>query len=207
VRPTKPTLNHEYIATVALALVDSVGLGKFSMRKLGAELGVDPMAVYYYYRDQEALFDGIAELLFDELRVDTLPWESSWRVLCERLYTRLRDTLLDHPHAVSIFATRPVRSPAAIEHGERAIAILRDAGFGPALALQLTRCLREFTLGHAQSIAAVRLGAGLRSRKPAPQDPGYNLIAESADAAEIDAHFGIGLTAMLDGFERLLPGA
>jgi TetR/AcrR family tetracycline transcriptional repressor len=204
VRPTKPALSHEYIATVALALVDEVGLGRFSMRKLGAELGVDPMAVYYYYRDQEALFDGIAAVLFDELRVETLPWEGSWRELCEGLHRRLRDTLLAHPHAVSIFATRPVRSPTAIDNGERALVILREAGFGPALSLQVARCLREFTLGHAQTIAAVRLGAGLRSRKPPKGSPDYNLIAESADAAPIDAHFEVGLKAMLDGFEAMI---
>ncbi|MER6946904.1 TetR/AcrR family transcriptional regulator C-terminal domain-containing protein [Nonomuraea sp. NPDC000554] len=202
-RPTKPTLNHAYIASVALALIDRVGLGKFSMRKLGAELGVDPMAVYYYYRDQESLFDGVAEALFDELDADAVRWESSWRELCEEFFTRLRDTLLAHPHAVSIFATRPVRSRAAIESGERAIGVLCEAGFTPALALQLTRCLREFTIGHAQSVAAVRLGAGLRSRKPEPGAPDYNLLARSADAADIDAHFGVGLRAMLDGFERL----
>jgi AcrR family transcriptional regulator len=68
-------LNREYIAAVALALIDKAGLVKFSMRKLGSELGVDPMAVYRHFEDQEALFDGIAEALFEELDVDALPWQ------------------------------------------------------------------------------------------------------------------------------------
>jgi hypothetical protein len=69
-------------------------------------------------------------------------------------------------------------------------------------------------------MAVVALGAGHRSRKPAPADPTYNLLAEAADAeAKADAeaaadagakagaaragtggHFGLGLHAMLDGF-------
>jgi AcrR family transcriptional regulator len=39
---------------VALALIDDIGRTSFSMRKLGAELGIDPMAVYRYFSDQEA---------------------------------------------------------------------------------------------------------------------------------------------------------
>ncbi|MEV6232411.1 TetR/AcrR family transcriptional regulator C-terminal domain-containing protein [Saccharopolyspora shandongensis] len=201
-RPTRPTLSRDYIAAVALALIDRNGLDKFSMRKLGAELGVDPMAVYRYFTDQEALFDGIAEALFDELDVNALPWQGPWRELCEQFSRHMRDVLLEHPHAVSIFATRPVRSAASIDTGERMIIILRDAGFAPELALQLMRCLREFTVGHALGIAVVKLGGARRSRKPAPDSPEYNLLASSADGARIDAHFDLGVTALLDGFAR-----
>ncbi|MEV0701706.1 TetR/AcrR family transcriptional regulator C-terminal domain-containing protein [Saccharopolyspora sp. NPDC050389] len=201
-RPTRPTLSREYIADVALALIDRNGLDKFSMRKLGAELDVDPMAVYRYFADQEELFDGIAEALFAEFDTDALPWQGPWRELCERFSRRMRDVLLEHPHAVSIFATRPVRSPASIDTGERMITTLRDAGFAPELALQLMRCLREFTVGHALSIAVVKLGGARRSRKPAPDSPDYNLLASSADGARIDAHFDLGVAALLDGFAR-----
>ena len=51
VAPTRPTLSREYIAAMALALVDDIGRDKFSMRKLGTELGVDPMAVYRYFTE------------------------------------------------------------------------------------------------------------------------------------------------------------
>jgi len=54
VPPTRLTLNRDYIATVALSLIDDIGLDKFSMRKLGTELGVDPMAVYRYFTDLTA---------------------------------------------------------------------------------------------------------------------------------------------------------
>lgn len=188
---------------MALALVDDIGRDKFSMRKLGAELGVDPMAVYRYFSDQEALFDGIAETLFAELDVDTLPWHGSWRELAERYAVRLRDTLLAHPHAVTIFATRPVRSAASVDTGNRMIELMTAAGFAPGLALQILRCLGEFTVGHALTLAVLRLGGERRSRKPASGSPEYNLLARSADAAGREDHFGLGLTAMLDGFSSL----
>jgi TetR/AcrR family transcriptional regulator, tetracycline repressor protein len=204
VAPTRPTLSSEYIAAVALALVDDIGRDKFSMRKLGAELGVDPMAVYRYFTDQEALFDGIADTLFAELDVETLPWGGPWRDLAEQYTRRLRNTLLAHPRAVTIFATRPVRSPAAIETGNRMITLMTEAGFTPGDALRVLRCLREFTIGHALTLAVLQLGGERRSRKPPPESPEYNLLAHSADQAGADGHFDLGLTAMLDSFALLI---
>ncbi|MEU4743327.1 TetR/AcrR family transcriptional regulator [Actinosynnema sp. NPDC023658] len=204
VAPTRPTLSREYIAAVALALVDDIGQDKFSMRKLGVELGVDPMAAYRYFTDQEDLFDGIADTLFAELDVEALPWDGPWRHLVEQYTRRLRDTLLAHPRAVTIFATRPVRSPAAIETGNRMITLMAEAGFTPGDALRVLRCLREFTVGHALTLAVLRLGGERRSRKPPPESPEYNLLARSADEAGTDDHFDLGLTAMLDSFALLI---
>lgn len=188
---------------MALALVDDIGRDKFSMRKLGAELGVDPMAVYRYFPDQEALFDGIAETLFTELDVETLPWQGTWRELAEQYSRRLRDTLLTHPHAVTIFATRPVRSEESIDTGNRMIELMTGAGFSLGVALRILRCLREFVVGHALTVAVLRLGGERRSRKPAPDSPEYNRLAQSADAAGSEDHFELGLTTMLDGFAGL----
>ncbi|MGW6282779.1 TetR/AcrR family transcriptional regulator C-terminal domain-containing protein [Kribbella sp. NPDC055071] len=205
--PTRTVLNREYIATVALELIDEIGLAKFSMRKLGAELGADPMAAYRHYTDQEDLYDGIAELLFDRLDSDSLPWANDWREVSAAYCERLRDTLLAHPNAVVLFASRPVRSPAAIATGNRMIELLQASRFEPADALRLTRCLREFTIGHALTLAVLTMALGAdhsngtsRSRKPAPEDPAYNLLAAAADGATPGDHFEPGLHALLDGF-------
>ena len=108
VPPTRLTLNRDYIATVALSLIDDIGLDKFSMRKLGTELGVDPMAVYRYFTDQETLFDGVAEALFEELDVESLPWQGTWRQLCEQFCNRMRSTARLPIHTPSP-CSRPVR--------------------------------------------------------------------------------------------------
>ena len=201
--PTRPALNREYLATAALALIDAEGLRKFSMRRLGAVLGVDPMAAYRHFEDQEALFDGVAEALFAEIEVGSLPWEAPWPELAAQYCRRLRGVLLRHPHAVAVFATRPVRSSASIEMGVRAVGTLHNAGLPSATALRILRCLREFTVGHALSVSMLQLGAQRRSRKPSKGSPQYNLLAQAADETEPDDHFEIGLHAMLRGFEQL----
>ncbi|WP_329235613.1 TetR/AcrR family transcriptional regulator C-terminal domain-containing protein [Actinoallomurus sp. NBC_01490] len=199
-RRVRAPLTRDSIVAAALALIDSDGLARFSMRRLGAALGVDPMAVYRHVEDQEALFDAVAEAIFDELQVATLPWEGTWREVSQEYCRRLRDALLCHPNAVTVFATRPIRSRTSIDTGVKMIDKLREAGFPPGRGLQIVRCLREYTLGHALSVAVLRLGAADRSRRPRPGDPGYNVLAEAADATEADDHFELGLAAMLNGF-------
>ncbi|WP_330249219.1 TetR/AcrR family transcriptional regulator C-terminal domain-containing protein [Nocardia sp. NBC_00565] len=198
--PTRVVLNREYIAAIALAVIDETGLNGFSMRKLGAALGADPMAAYRHYADQQDLFDGIAAVMFDELELENLPWQADWREMMRTYAHRLRSILTRHPHAVSIFATRPARSITAIDIGNRMITQLTASGFAPATALQLSRCLREFAIGHILS-RTTGAAAGERSRKPAPDSPDYNGLAAAADAASGD-YFDIGLTAMFDGFGR-----
>ncbi|MFI6211792.1 TetR/AcrR family transcriptional regulator C-terminal domain-containing protein [Nocardia brasiliensis] len=179
-------LNRDHIAGAALRLIDETGIDGFSMRKLGAALGADPMAAYRHFADQQDLFDAVAATMFNELDMASLPWQEPWRELMRAYTHRLRSTLRRHPNAVPVFATRPVRSESALETGSWLVEHLQGAGFPAHVAAQLTTCLREYVLGHLLSytIAAVR----------AEPD-----AAEDISPAD---HFDIGVDAMLDGFAR-----
>jgi AcrR family transcriptional regulator len=112
-------LQRELIVSTALAIVDRDGLKSLSMRRLGDELGVDPMAVYYYLPNKQALLDAIVEAVMAsiDLSVDDPARPPEQRLLgAAHAY---RDALLAH-------AMRPV---------ELLIGILRDAGLPPAKAL------------------------------------------------------------------------
>jgi AcrR family transcriptional regulator len=201
---TRPKLTRQRVALVSLELIDEVGIEKFSMRKLGLRMGVDPMAAYRHFRNQEDLFDAVAEQLFTETKPETLPWDHGWRTLAEEYCLRLRDALLKHPRAVTVFATRPVRSQASIDTGVRMIETFVAEGFTSADSLRIARALRELTIGHALSLAMVQLGSQARSGKPKPGSPKYNMLAYAADSTGIDDHFEVSVAAMLEGFERLL---
>jgi AcrR family transcriptional regulator len=154
------------------------------MRKLGTGLGVDPMAVYRHFRDQDELFDGVAEALFEEIDIEALGWDGTWRTVLEQFCRELRDALLRHPHAVPVFATRRTPCWASVDSGVRVARMLQADGFAPARSVHMVLCLREFTTGHALSQAVSRpVGGHL--------DPHEG------------RHFEVGLTAMLDGFEGL----
>ena len=64
--PATP-LTRERIVATALELVDREGPAALSMRRLGAELGVDPMAVYYHVPNKAALLDAIVEAVMAKI--------------------------------------------------------------------------------------------------------------------------------------------
>jgi AcrR family transcriptional regulator len=133
-QPKQP-LTRERIVQAALSLVDREGLKALSMRRLGAELGVDPMAVYYYLPNKDALLDAIVEAVMADidLNVDDPSRSPEDRIMCAAL--AYRDVLLAHANALPIVLSRGPRTPAAMRPVELLIGILRDAGLPPTRAM------------------------------------------------------------------------
>jgi AcrR family transcriptional regulator len=49
------------------------------MRRLGARLGVDPMAVHHYVPSKAALLDGVVELLRSKVHLEEVDLSADWR--------------------------------------------------------------------------------------------------------------------------------
>jgi AcrR family transcriptional regulator len=133
VGPATP-LEREQIVRTALALVDRDGLKALSMRRLGAELGADPMAIYYHLPNKQALLDAIVEAVMAgiDLSVDRPAAPPEERIL--RAAQAYRDALLAHVNALPIVLMHGPATPVAMRPVELLIGILRDAGLPPAKA-------------------------------------------------------------------------
>ena len=134
-RASGAPLKRGSIVATALRLVDREGLKALSMRRLGAELGVDPMAVYYHLPNKQALLDAIVEAVMGSinLSVDDPAKPPEERVLAAaRAY---RDVLLAHGNALPILLAQPPTTSVAMRPVEVLTGILRDAGLGPGEAL------------------------------------------------------------------------
>jgi len=122
------------IVSTALEIVDRDGLKALSMRRLGAELGVDPMAVYYHLPNKQALLDAIVEAVMAsiDLNADDPARPPEERIMkAARAY---RDALLAHANALPILLAHGPVTPGAMRPVELLIGILRDAGLPPAEA-------------------------------------------------------------------------
>ncbi|MGH3452304.1 MAG: TetR/AcrR family transcriptional regulator [Haloechinothrix sp.] len=97
---TRRRLDRRRILAAALAAVDREGLDALSMRRLGSELGVDPMAIYHHVDGKERLYDGIAELLWEEV-ARPQPDDDPVRAL-RVLAHSLRDLFRRHPAAAPL---------------------------------------------------------------------------------------------------------
>jgi TetR/AcrR family tetracycline transcriptional repressor len=128
-------LTREHIVATALAVVDRDGIEALSMRRLGAELDVDPMAVYHHVPNKDALLDAIVEAVMGEidLAADNPSASPEERIVyAARAY---RDAILAHVNALPIVMSRGPRTPVAMRPVELLIGILRDAGLPPSQAM------------------------------------------------------------------------
>jgi AcrR family transcriptional regulator len=131
----QPQLTKEQIVSASMKLIDDRGLEGHSMRRLGAELGVDASTVYYYVPSKAALYDLIVDEVLSgiDLSVDDASASLEERVVvAAREYRR---ALLRHPRAVPLAAVRALRTPAQLRIIEAFSHIFFDAGFSPGEAL------------------------------------------------------------------------
>ncbi|KUN87022.1 TetR/AcrR family transcriptional regulator [Streptomyces griseoruber] len=191
-RPRTPLLDRERITTTALQLVDEQG--DFSVPQIAKRLGAQTGSVYHHVDGR----DGIVELLrervaaaIDPGTLDATPWDralESWA----RSY---RAAFAAHPRAIPLLMTSPVRAPGVLEQYERAVTLLRDAGFAPAAVMPLIIALENLVLGSALDLAAPETMWELTEDTPTPR------LAEALAAVpegRADRAFEVGLEALLN---------
>ncbi|MFD0428862.1 TetR/AcrR family transcriptional regulator [Streptomyces zhihengii] len=109
-------LSRERVLAAALEVVDREGLSALSMRRLGAELGVEAMALYRYAPSKDALLDGLVEALYTEIgEVLAADAEQRGGPRAELRGTAVATyrVALAHPHVVPLLATRILSVPLA----------------------------------------------------------------------------------------------
>lgn len=147
-RTSRVKMSRERVLDAALALVDRDGIVGFSMRKLGAELGIEAMTLYYYFPNKEAILDGLIE--HSALNVLTTPPgpPEEWTQWLRALAVSLHQELLRHPQLLPLVATRPAMTQTSLRLVEQITASLCAAGFSPLRALQIFNIVTTFVVGH-----------------------------------------------------------
>jgi len=201
-RADRPGLDRASILDRALALLDAEGLEAFSMRGLGRALGVDPMAVYYYFPNQGALFDGVVERIYEGagLPEGTPPSEPAARL--KGAVGRLRQAFLAHPAALALVATRPAATADVWARAEAWLGLLAEAGVPVDRRLDTITCLTVFTIGHALAQAGAPVGGPSALPAPEPDPAALPLFTEAWAAAQPydpDRQFSRGLQALVSG--------
>ncbi|WP_030159348.1 TetR/AcrR family transcriptional regulator C-terminal domain-containing protein [Glycomyces sp. NRRL B-16210] len=203
-RGQKAGLTREAVLEGAVRLVDRDGLAKLSMRRLGAEVGVEAMTLYNYFANKEALLDGLVEHVFS-LATLSLEEDASWQAWLRGYARSLRATLLAHPSLMPAVITRPAVTPQSLRVMEYGLRELRKAGFPTRTAMDLVYSLTEFVVGHvATSPTTVPDGAAAKEERLTGVDPQeFPLIAEAIGTPRPqgeDARFDVALEAMFRGF-------
>jgi AcrR family transcriptional regulator len=129
-RSGKDALTRDAVVERALQVADAEGLEAVTIRRLGQELGVTPMALYWHVKNKEELLDAMGDRLFADLHVD-LPDDAPWDRQLRDVVRALVDVLRVHPTCVDLAFRRIFATPEGRAVAERTFRVLREAGFGP----------------------------------------------------------------------------
>lgn len=201
--PTRAPLTRSRIAEAATAVVDRDGLGALSMRRLGAELGVEGMAIYRHFPNKAAVLAGIVEMLLAELVIpppSDVPWQSVFRA-ASREYRAL---LLRHPHAVPLFAALPITDPSAARAAGAVMALLRGAGFDAQTAFNTLTTITSYVIGMVQwevGTAPFRVERAEPFALPADADPYLVELMPQLAEGDCAEAFEFGLDVIVRGLE------
>ncbi len=108
----RQALSRARIASAALELIDATGIDGLSMRKLGAELGVEAMSLYHYVTSKSDLFDAVLDLLYTEIELPDVA-DDDWETAIRLGLLSFNKVLLRHESALELFATRRAPSEEA----------------------------------------------------------------------------------------------
>jgi AcrR family transcriptional regulator len=150
-------LDKRRILDAAVRYIDEFGVRDLTMRRLGAYLDVEGMALYRYVPGKEALLDGVVETVVDELFGDPdvhLEAHAGWEDYLQRLAHGLRRIALSHPEVFPLVATRPPAAPwirpplRSLRWIESMLQVMTSAGFSDEAAAAVYRAFSSFLLGH-----------------------------------------------------------
>jgi AcrR family transcriptional regulator len=147
-RAPRNSLNPDRILDAAIVLLDRDGAEAFTMRALAQQLGVGTMAVYSHFRGKDEISDAVAQRLMDTIELPPAGTDGprgELRQVCHGVY-RL---FTEHPSALQLLTTRPIRGDDAFAVIDRMLALLRAAGLSGGDAARAHVALMQYTIGSA----------------------------------------------------------
>lgn len=201
-------LTRSRVMGTALKVIDREGLEALSMRRLGAELGVEAMSLYRYVDAKEALLDGISAQLWSEVR-PTDEHAADWKVAVRETARSLRGLARTHSNSFSLLLGRPTLSEPALRVLDALLQTLHGAGFDDRLAAQALGTLVAYAVGYAMIELTCGLGqpelAAMRCVVPNATGR-FSDVSEALARCDPDAQFDFGLDALLRGLNAQRRG-
>ncbi len=143
-------LTRHAIVARALEIGAAEGLDAVSLRRLAAELGVTPMALYRHFRDKQDLVNAMTEAVLEDLDLTagfrpSMPWTERLR----RAMQNFKEQMDERPLALPLSIAYTGEDPAAFwRMSEALLGILLEAGFERRQAVVLIRVVSNLLAGY-----------------------------------------------------------
>jgi AcrR family transcriptional regulator len=207
----RPRLDQERILDAAEAIATTEGVGKVTMRRIGAELGADPTAIYRHFRSKDELLIALADRLFgDEPPVDPdIPAREQMRILLRIGLNRYRC----HPDLAQLLARQPDDTPNLQRIAESGLDLLKRMGLSPEQAALMFQVIENHVVGTGLYYSLIEAADDPRLRDAAAMRRAYALLpadrfphvveASPHMFPDIDEAFEVGTELILDAVERM----
>ncbi|MFF0691533.1 TetR/AcrR family transcriptional regulator [Streptomyces tendae] len=200
-------LDRRRVADTALKLLNEVGLDGLTLRTIARELDVKAPALYWHFKDKQALLDEMATEMYRRMVAGTpLDPADTWRERLLKANRGLRESLLAYRDGAKVFSGSRFTGAVHAEQMEETLRLFTAAGLTLAQAVRATNTTYLFTLGFVTEEQGVEPLPGER-REGFDVDERARLLADypltAAAGAEIftdyDRHFEESLALVIAG--------
>jgi AcrR family transcriptional regulator len=206
-------LERDEILDRAMQIVRTDGLEALSMRRLAADLGVTPMALYHHITDKRELIELLIVRVWGEINMN-VPFSNDPIEIIVAFCLATRRLWLDNFELASLAVT-PFEPDEALYRGTLAYVRLSKAAGFPDVPLAYS-AIQNFTMGSIEVVANRRVGSAYFGRNVDDvRERSMALVADSTEdhrgvmEARFDEgdekHFERGLRALLAGLKLATP--
>ncbi|MEV5877098.1 TetR/AcrR family transcriptional regulator C-terminal domain-containing protein [Streptomyces sp. NPDC052101] len=188
-------LDRRRVAATALRLLNEVGLEGLTLRAIAKELDVKAPALYWHFKDKQALLDEMATEMYRRMVAGSaLDPAETWQERLTGSSRALRAALLGYRDGARVFSgsrfTGTEHAPAL----EANLRLLTQAGFTLAQAVHAGRTANAYTLGFVTEEQGVQPLPGERRE-------GYDITERARRLAEYPLAAEAG-SLLFDGYDE-----
>jgi AcrR family transcriptional regulator len=211
-------MSRDAVIARAIELADSEGVAAITIRRLADDHGVTPMALYWHFKDKDALFDSIAGRLFADVELPP-PSRAAWHRQLREVLGAFLAAIRPHPAPAGLVLTRILGSDAGLTLSDRVLGLLRQARFSPEQAAEVGSYLLcsivtlvtsepgpdRFVDEEKRDDAVQEKRARLRALSP-QRYPNVLASADAlADCANEESYFARGIDLLVAGTRGIQP--
>lgn len=210
------------MARTALKLLNETGLEGLTLRAIAKELDVKAPALYWHFKDKQALLDEMATEMLrrmsEELAAGAVPG-AAWPDALAAAMRGLRRHLLMYRDGAKVYSGTRFTDLSYAAPMEAHLRMLTDGGFTPGGAARAWLTAYSYTIGYVIEEQSMGPDPAKTGPDPAKAQGGYDLEARAERLAayplaaaaghemfrDYDAGFEKGLTAVVAGIGATMP--
>jgi TetR/AcrR family transcriptional regulator, tetracycline repressor protein len=203
-------LEPEVVVQAALEVLDQAGLDGLSIRAIADRLGVRGPALYWHFRNKQALLDEMAEAMLAERAAELRPpaADEAWWDWLAQTAGWLRRALLSHRDGARVFAGTTLPSePTFLRMLDMVVAALYGVGFAWGDALRAAMSIYVYVEGWTIEEQSMPPPEALAPAEEFPNAADLPALRAGFAEFELDADRGFehGLGLLLAGLRSSLP--